>query len=79
MSVGAILYLWRHPIFARVQWKRKCHPKFVHMQWKLSRSAIIIGYILKIGYACMRLGVWTWSVAGVGFYVISMKYLHYFC
>jgi hypothetical protein len=44
-----------------MQWKRKCHPKFAHMQCKLSRSAIIIGSAIKIGYICMRLRVWMWS------------------
>jgi hypothetical protein len=27
MTVGAILYLWRHPFFARMQWKQKISSK----------------------------------------------------
>jgi hypothetical protein len=61
MDVGAIQYLWNHPIFARMQWKQKYLPKFSHIQWKLPRYAIIIGSITKIGSACMQLRVCTWS------------------
>jgi hypothetical protein len=61
MDVGAIQYLWNHPIFARMQWKQKYLPKFSHIQWKLPRYAIIIGSTTKIGSACMQLRVCTWS------------------
>jgi hypothetical protein len=55
MTVGGILYLWSHPIFARMQRKRKRYPKFAYMQWILPRCVIIIGSTIKIGSACMHL------------------------
>jgi hypothetical protein len=79
MAVGAILYLWSHPIFVRNQWKRKCHPKFAQMQWKLPRFIIIIGATIKIESAYMRLCMCTGPVVVRGFYDISMNYLRYFC
>jgi hypothetical protein len=33
----------------------------------------------KIGFACIRLRVWTWSLSRRGFYAIIMNYLRYFC
>jgi hypothetical protein len=49
MAVGAILYLWNHPIFTRMQWKRKYFLKFSHMQWKLARSSNF--YVHAVGVA----------------------------
>jgi hypothetical protein len=31
----------------------------------------------KIGYACMHLRVWTWSIGWAGFYALSKNYLRY--
>jgi hypothetical protein len=82
MTVEAILYLWSHPIFMCMQWKRKYDPKFAHMQWKLPRSAIIIGSTIKIGSTCcacarvQALGeVFMPSLRTI--YAISMNYLCY--
>jgi hypothetical protein len=61
MAVGPILYLRKHPIFVRMQWKWKYFQKISHIQWKLSRSAIIIGSTIKIGSTCMCMSVCTWS------------------
>jgi hypothetical protein len=76
MTVIAILYLWSHPIFARMQLKRKCHPKFASMQWKLSQSTIIIRSTIKIGSACICLH--TWSSGWAGYLCYLCEYLRYF-
>jgi hypothetical protein len=64
MAIGAILYLWSHPIFARMHQKRKRYPKFAYMQWNLPRCAIIIGSTIKIRSACMHIRMLSSGRAG---------------
>jgi hypothetical protein len=79
MAIRVILYLWSHHFFARMQWKHKYHLKFSHVQCKLVQSTIIIGSIIKIGFACMHLRMLTWSNGWAGFYAIFINYLRYLC
>jgi hypothetical protein len=80
-------------IFARMQWKRKCHPKFAQMQWKLPWPAIIFGSDLH-ACACayghgpvsvrgFMLSLWTKCLGEVfmlslwTIYTIYVNYLRY--
>jgi hypothetical protein len=60
MIVGAILYLWNHPISAHAV-VTKLSSKIFAYAMETPTTAIIIGSTIKIGFACMRLHVCTWS------------------